>query len=438
MPIGVNATRGRTVVLVDGVRTPFAKSGSALKDIPAQELGRVAVRELLARTEFDPSRLDEVVLGNCGTPADAANLARVSALEAGVPRAVPAFTVHRNCASGIESIAQAAYKIEAGVASAVIAGGAESMSNYPLMMSPALTDAFAASARGRTPLAQLTPFLSLKPGALKPRIAIVEGLTDPVSGLNMGQTAEVLAREWNITREAQDRFALSSHQKTIAAWDEGRMASEVRPFYPAPSFVPVTTDVGPRREQTMEQLAKLKPFFDRRHGTVTVGNACPVTDGAAAVLVMDEERARAEGYKPLGRLRSFAFAGLDPERMGLGPAYATPVALERAGVALGDIALIEMNEAFAAQVLANLAAFESDTFAREQLGLPRAIGAIDPATLNVNGGAIALGHPVGVSGTRLVLTLLYELRRRGGGLGLATLCVGGGQGAAVVVESLAA
>jgi acetyl-CoA acetyltransferase family protein len=434
MAIGVNATKGRTVVLVDGVRTPFAKSGSALKDVPAQELGRVAVRELLARTEFDPAKLDEVVLGNCGTPADAANLARVSALEAGVPRAVPAFTVHRNCASGIESIAQAAYKIEAGVASAVIAGGAESMSNYPLMMSPALTDAFAASARGRTPVAQLAPFLALKPGALKPRIAIVEGLTDPVSGLNMGQTAEVLAREWNISREAQDRFALESHRRTIAAWDEGRMAAEVRPYYPAPSFTPVTTDVGPRREQTMEQLAKLKPFFDRRHGTVTVGNACPVTDGAAAVLVMDEERARAEGYRPLGRLRSFAFAGLDPERMGLGPAYATPVALERAGVTMADIQLVEMNEAFAAQVLANLAAFESDAFAREQLGLTRPIGAIDPARLNVNGGAIALGHPIGASGARVLVTLMHALVDRGKSTGLATLCLGGGNAVAMLIQ----
>ena len=436
MALGVNATRGRTVVIVDGVRTPFAKAGTALAAVPAQDLGRVAVQELLARTEFDPAKLDEVVLGNCGTPADAANLARVSALEAGVPRAVPAFTVHRNCASGIESIAQAAYKIEAGVASAIVAGGAESMSNYPLMMGPALTDAFAASARGRSLPAKLAPFLRLSPQALAPRIALVEGLTDPVSGLNMGQTAEVLAREWSISRDAQDRFALQSHQRTIAAWDEGRMAEEVVPFYPAPAFAPVTLDVGPRREQTLEQLARLKPFFDRRHGTVTVGNACPITDGAAAVLVMDEVRARAEGYRPLGRIRSFAFAGLDPERMGLGPVYATPIALERAGVTLADMALIEINEAFAAQVLACLAAFASDTFAREKLGLGKAIGEIDPAKLNVNGGAIALGHPVGVSGTRIVLTLLKELRRRGGGLGLATLCIGGGQGAAVVVESL--
>jgi acetyl-CoA acyltransferase len=436
MAIGWNAAAGRTVVIVDGVRTPLAKAGASLKDVSAAELGRIAVKELLARTEIDPARLDEVVLGNCGTPADAANIARVSALEAGVPRAVPAFTVHRNCASGIESIAQAYYKIASGMAGAVIAGGTESMSNYPLMMQHDLAEAFARSARGRNLPAKIAPFLALKPAALAPRIAIVEGLTDPVSGLNMGQTAEVLAREFGITREQQDAFALESHRRTIAAWDAGKFAREVTPVYPAPAFEPVTEDVGPRREQTLEQLARLKPFFDRRHGTVTVGNACPITDGAAAVLVMDEERALAEGYRPLGRLRSFAFAGLDPERMGLGPVFATPDALDRAGVTLADMELIEMNEAFAAQVLANLAAFESATFAKEKLGRPAAVGAIDPARLNVNGGAIALGHPVGVSGTRIVLTLLNELRRRGGGLGLATLCVGGGQGAAVVVESL--
>jgi len=436
MAIGIDETHGKSIVIVDGVRTPFVKSGAQLKDVPAQDLGRIAIHELLARTGFDPAQLDEVVLGNCGTPADAANVSRVSALEAGVPRAVPSFTVHRNCASGIESIAQAAYKIGAGAASAVIAGGTESMSNYPLMFGRDLTEAFAASARGKSLPARLAPFLRLSPKALAPRIAILEGLLDPVSGLNMGQTAELLAREFGISREAQDQFSLASHQKTIAAWDEGRLAEEVIPVYPAPTFVPVVQDVGPRREQTLESLAKLRPFFDRRHGTVTVGNACPITDGAAAVLVMDEARARAEGYRPLGRIRSFAFAGLDPERMGLGPVYATPIALERAGVTLADIALIEINEAFAAQVLACLAAFESDAFAQEKLGLPKAIGAIDPSRLNVNGGAIALGHPVGVSGTRIVLTLLKELRRRGGGLGLATLCVGGGQGAAVVVESL--
>jgi len=438
MAISVNVPAGRSVVIVDGVRTPFAKAGTALEDVPAHELGRIAIRELLARTELDPAQIDEVVLGNCGTPAESANIARVSALEAGIPRAVPAFSVHSNCASGIESIAQAAAMIGSGAATTVIAGGTESMSNYPLMFGPALTDAFAASARGRSLPARVAPFLTLTPAALKPRIAIAEGLTDPVSGLNMGQTAELLAREFGITREQQDAFALQSHERTIAAWDRGEIAGEVTPVYPAPAFAPVTQDVGPRREQSLAQLAKLKPFFDRRHGTVTVGNACPITDGAAALLVMDAEAARAQGYTPLGRVRAIAFAGLEPERMGLGPVYATPLALAKAGVTMADLLRIEMNEAFAAQVLANILAFASDTFGREKLGLPGAVGAIDPARLNVNGGAIALGHPVGVSGTRLVLTLLRELRRQGGGLGLATLCVGGGQGASVVVEAEAA
>ncbi len=302
------------------------------------------------------------------------------------------------------------------------------------MMGPRLTDAFAATARGKSAWAKLAPFTRLRAADLTPRIAIAEGLTDPVSGLNMGETAEVLAREFAISREAQDAFALASHQKTVAARDAGRLAAETMTVWPAPAFEPVAQDVGPRREQTMEQLAKLRPFFDRRHGTVTVGNSCPITDGAAAVLVTSAEAAEAEGYVPLGRVRSIAFAGLEPERMGLGPVYATPLALDAAGVTLADIDLIEMNEAFAAQVLANLQAFASDTFAREKLGRSAAVGAIDPAKLNVNGGAIALGHPVGVSGTRIVLTLLKELERRGGGLGLATLCVGGGQGAAVVVE----
>ena len=423
------------IVLVEGVRTPFVKAGGPFARVSAAELGRLAISELLARTGFDPAKIDEVIMGNCGTPPDTANIARVAALEAGVPASVPAFTVHRNCASGIESIAEAAARIAAGRASAVIAGGTESMSNYPLMMGPRLTEAFAASSRGRSPIARLAPFTRLRGPDLAPRIAIMEGLTDPVSGLNMGETAEVLAREFRISREAQDAFALLSHQRTVAAADEGRLAAETMIVYPAPKFEPVSADVGPRREQTLEQLAKLKPFFDRRNGTVTVGNSCPITDGAAAMLVMSEEAAAAEGYVPLGRLRAVAFAGLEPERMGLGPVYATPLALDAAGVTLADMKLIEMNEAFAAQVLANLQAFASADFAREKLGRPGgAVGAIDPDKLNVNGGAIALGHPVGVSGTRIVLTLLKELERRGGGLGLATLCIGGGQGAAVIVE----
>jgi len=433
--VSIQAEGARTAVIVDGVRTPFAKSGGPLAAVSAAELGRLAVSELLARSEFLAEKVDEVVLGNCGTPADAANIGRVVSLAAGIPRSVPAFTVHRNCASGMEAIAQAWYKIASGAASAVVAGGTESMSEYPLLWSRGLTRAFAGWQRAKTLPAKLAAALAVRPGDFAPRVAIAEGLTDPVCGLNMGETAERLAKEYRISREAQDEFALLSHQRAVAATESGRLAQEIAPVYVPPRYEPLAQDFGPRANQTMAALAKLKPYFDRRHGTVTVGNSCPVTDGAAALLVMEESRARAEGYKPLGRIRSFAFAGCDPSRMGLGPAYATPLALDKAGLRLADIDLIEINEAFAAQVIANEIVFASAQFAAQELGRAEAIGGIDRSRMNVNGGAIALGHPVGVSGTRLVLTLLEEMRRRGVALGLATLCVGGGQGAAMIVEA---
>ncbi|HEV8481491.1 MAG TPA: thiolase family protein [Candidatus Eisenbacteria bacterium] len=435
MGVSIQAEGTRKAVIVAGVRTPFAKSGGPLAAVSAAELGRLAVSELLARAEFRPEQVDEVVLGNCGTPADAANIGRVVSLAAGIPRSVPGFTVHRNCASGMEAIAQAWYKIASGAASAVVAGGTESMSEYPLLWSRGLTRAFAGWQRAKTLPAKLAAALAVRPGDFAPRVAIAEGLTDPVCGLNMGDTAERLAKEYRISREAQDEFALLSHERAVAATDAGRLAQEIAPVYVAPRYEPLAQDFGPRKNQTMAALAKLKPYFDRRHGTVTVGNSCPVTDGAAVLLVMEESRARAEGYKPLGRIRSFAFAGCDPARMGLGPAYATPLALDKAGVRLADIDLIELNEAFAAQVIANEIVFASAQFAAQELGRTEAIGGIDRSRMNVNGGAIALGHPVGVSGTRLVLTLLEEMRRRGAGLGLATLCVGGGQGAAMIVEA---
>jgi acetyl-CoA acetyltransferase family protein len=435
--IGIKTDEGRRVVVVNGVRTPFTKAGGPLKDVPAQELGRLALVELLARTEFDPEQIDEVIFGNCGTPADAANIGRVIALSAGVPQAVPSLTVHRNCASGIESIAQAYYKISAGISSAVVAGGTESMSRYPLLWSRGMTEVFAGLNMNKTLGGKLKALGKFRVKDLAPKIALLQGLSDPVSGLNMGQTAELLAREFNISRQAQDEFALLSHQRAVAATEEGRLAEEMVPLYIPPAYEEtLTADVGPRPEQSMQALGKLRPVFDRRHGTVTAGNTCMVTDGAAALLVMDEERARAEGYHPLGRIRSLSFVGLDPARMGLGPSFATPLALDRAGVQLPDIDVIEINEAFAAQVLANEVAFASDQFARDQLGRPAAIGGIDRSRLNVNGGAIALGHPVGVSGTRITLTALKELRRRGGQLALATLCVGGGQGSAIVLEAV--
>ncbi len=420
------------VWILAGLRTPFAKAGTAFKRTPVYELGRMVITELLARQDLDPARIDEVILGNCAQPAEAANVARVTALRAGIPERVPGFTVHRNCASGMESVADGALRIRAGEASLVLAGGMESMSQIPLMYNFDYSDWLEGLMRAQTPVQRLGAFAAFRPKMLAPRISIMEGLTDITCGLNMGQTAEVLGREFRITREQQDLFAVESHTRTVAARE--RLREESVPVFPPPKYEAVTDDVGPREGQSVEQLAKLKPFFDRRNGTVTVGNACPMTDGAVALLLGDDATAQAWPMPPLGRIRAAAFAGLSPRRMGLGPVYAMAKALAKAGLTIDDMDLIEINEAFAVQVLACLAAAESAAFARDELGLGAALGAIPRERLNVNGGAIALGHPVGASGARLLLTLLMELRRRGAKRGIASLCVGGGQGAAFVLE----
>jgi acetyl-CoA acetyltransferase family protein len=427
----VNSDSGSSWIL-GGVRTPFAKAGTAFARVPAYELGRVAITELLARHELDPGRLDEVILGNCAGPAEAANVARVTALRAGVPMRVPGFTVHRNCASGMESVADAAYRIGCGAAQLVLAGGTESMSQIPLQYPYEYGVWLEGLSRAKTAGQRLAALARWRPALLKPRISIMEGLTDLTCGLNMGQTAEVLSREFRITRERQDAYALESHRRTVAARE--RLREEIVPVFAAPSCEMVQDDVGPREGQTLEALARLKPFFDRRNGTVTVGNSCPVTDGAVALLIGGEAMASAWPVPPLGRIRSFAFAGLDPRRMGLGPVFAMTLALRRAGLTLDQMDLIEINEAFAAQVLACVEAARSPVFGRAELGLEGALGEIPAEKLNVNGGAIALGHPVGASGARLLLTLLLEMRRRGLARGVAALCVGGGQGAAFVVE----
>ena len=418
--------------LLSGVRTPFAKAGTAFRRVPVYELGRVAVAELLARHDLDPARLDEVILGNCAQPAEAANSARVTALRAGVPEAVPGFTVHRNCASGMEAVADAAYRVRLGESRLVLAGGMESMSLIPLQFSYEYSDWLESLMRAKSPPQRLAVFARFRPRLLAPRLTLVEGLTDLTCGLNMGETAEVLAREFRIPRERQDEFALASHQRTIAARE--RLREEIVPVFPPPDYAMVRDDAGPREQQTLEALAKLKPYFDRRNGTVTVGNSCPVTDGAATLLVGGDAAAKAWGSPPLGRLRAFAFAGLSPRRMGLGPVFAMAKALEKAELELEDCELFEINEAFAAQVLACLEACRSAAFAAAELGRERALGEIPLERLNVNGGAIALGHPVGASGARLLLTLLMEMRRRNLHRGMAALCVGGGQGAAFIVE----
>ena len=434
------------IAIIDGVRTPLGKAGGQLRRLNAVDLGVHVVKEIIARVNIKPSQVDELIFGNVAGPADAANIARVIALKAGLPMSVPAYTVHRNCASGMESITTSANKILAEHGEIFIAGGSEAMSHIPLFYSKKMTDFFSRLMnRKASPLNKLKNLMSFRLHFLKPVIGVMQGLTDPVCGLNMGETAEVLAREFGISREEQDAFALMSHEKAVKAIKKGIFKEEIHPISKDHAYSSlIENDEGPRDNQSMEALAKLKPYFDRRNGTVTVGNACPINDGAAAVILMSEKKAKQLKLKPLGYLRDYAYASLEPERMGLGPVYATAKLFKQQAtlkqkrqkaITLEDIDLIEINEAFAAQVIANERAFASDVFAKKYLGLPKAIGKIKKNILNVNGGAIALGHPVGMTGTRIVIHLLKELKRRKKTRGLASLCIGGGQGAALLLET---
>jgi len=413
----------------------MAKAGGILKNIQADTLGSRVVREAMLRSPFRFEEIDEVLIGNVAQPIHAANIARVIALRAGFPEATPAMTVHRNCASGMESITSAAAKIQAGQGRVYLCGGVESMSNIPLVYSRRMTSLFEKLSRSKTALDSARALFGFRPADLKPVVGLLSGLTDPVSGLLMGSTAEVLASDFGISRREQDQFALESHRRALTAREKGRFSREsMALIYRESTGDFLDHDDGIREGQTLEKLARLRPWFDRKNGTVTAGNSSQITDAAAAVLVMGEDEAREAGLTPLGYLRAYNYSGLDPKRMGLGPVYATHALLRETGVPFKEIDLIEMNEAFAAQMIACQKAFASKIFAQTHLNSDAAIGEIDPATLNVNGGAIALGHPVGMTGTRLVLTLLHELRERNLHRGLATLCIGGGQGAALLLE----
>ncbi len=422
------------VAIVAGARTPLAKAGTALHEVHVTELAARAMQETLYRAHWRGDQLDEVILGNVVMPADATNPARVAAIYAGIPETVPGLTVQRNCASGMEAVAQAAVRIRSQGAKAVLAGGAESMSTLPLLLPGETLEPMTRLSKARSVWQKASAVAHLRPRHFKPLAALELGLTDPTCNLIMGKTAEILAHEFGTTRHEQDEYALRSHQRAAAAEHAGRFNDERVPFFAGRKFEPVTQDVGPRENQTMEALASLKPIFDRRDGTVTVGNACQITDGAACVLTMNGDAAKSEGLEALGYVRGYASVALDPARMGLGPAYAIPKLLEQTGMSLGDIGLFEINEAFAAQVIACLKTMASDAWCREHLGRDAAVGEIDPEKLNVNGGAIALGHPVGATGARIVLTLLYEMKRRGVQFAIASLCVGGGQGAAMLLE----
>lgn len=423
------------IAIIDGIRTPIAKAGGNFKKIQAENLGAHVVQELAMRVGLEYDRYDEIIIGNVSQPGHAANVARVIALKAGFSEKIPAYTVHRNCASGMESISSATDKLLSGRGEIYMCGGVESMSNIPLFVSPAMTSIFEGMFKAKSLGQQIKNLSHFRPSFLKPIIGLMQGLTDPVSGLMMGSTAEILAQDFGISRHEQDVFAAKSHNLAQAAQEAGIFAQEIAPVIYDPLHAKVMSDDdGIRYDQTPEKLSKLKPFFDRKNGTVTAGNSSQVSDAAAAVVLMKESKAKELGLEPLGYLTAYAYEGLDPSRMGLGPVYSTAKIFKQTGMSLKDMELIEMNEAFAVQVLANLKAFESASYAKQHLDQAKAVGSIDETVLNIHGGAVALGHPVGMTGTRLVLHLLKSLRQQNKNRGLATLCIGGGQGASMILE----
>ena len=423
------------IAIIDGLRSPIAKASGKLKNIQAESLGSFVFSELALRVGIDYDMYDEIVIGNVSQPTHAANIARVIALKAGFSESTPAYTVHRNCASGMEAITSASEKILSGRGDIYIAGGVESMSNIPLLFNKKMVALFDSLFRSKSPIDKLKTLATFTPSHLKPIIGLMQGLTDPLTGLMMGSTAEILAQDFGISRREQDEYAVLSHQKAEAAQKNNIFAQEIAPIvYDAQKGLIMSDDDGIRYGQNIEALSKLRPFFDKKNGTVTAGNSSQVSDAAAAVVLMSESKAKEMGLTPLGFLKEFTYAGLDPARMGLGPAYSTAKILEMTGMKMSDFELIELNEAFASQVLANIAAFESKKYANTHLGRNEALGAIDTNILNVNGGAVALGHPVGMTGTRLVIHTLKELRRKNKNIGLATLCIGGGQGASMILE----
>lgn len=422
----------KPLYIIDSTRTPFAKAGTTLATLDAVDLGRAAVTHLLTCTGLDPACVDEVIFGCVGQPPGAQNIARVIALRSGIPQATPAMTVHRNCASGLEAITTAHQRHCAGQGDVFIVGGTESMSNMPFYFKPSAVAKFTQLTRAKSFAQKASTAARFRPTDFAPLVGIQLGLTDPVSELNMGETAELLAREFQISREAQDAFAMRSHLRAAAAAE--LHASEISPVYP-PGRDPVLVDNGIRADSTTEKLAKLRPLFDPRYGSVTAGNSSQITDGAVALLVCGEEALRHHGWTPIGQLTHYAATGCDPARMGLGPVRAIDAVLHRSLMTLADFDLVEINEAFAAQTLAVLKALSHPEAAR-RAGLDAPLGELDPSLVNPSGGAIALGHPVGASGARLVQTALTQLHLRRQKRALVTLCVGGGQGVAAVLEAL--
>jgi acetyl-CoA C-acetyltransferase len=429
----------KPVYVVDGARTPFLKSKNRPGPFAASDLATQAGRALLLRQKFEPQELDEVILGCAAPSVDEVNIGRVAALRMGCGQKVPGWTVMRNCASGMQAIDSGIANILAGRSNLVLAGGVDALSRVPLLYADRAVLWFSdlASARSVGRRAALFAKLPVK-ALLAPVIGIMKGLTDPMVGLLMGQTAENVAYRFGITRGQMDTFSARSHQRVARAQDEGQLApggGEVEPLYDAGGSA-YSLDDGVRRDSSIENLTKLKPFFDRKYGNVTPGNSSQITDGAAWLLLASEDALKRHDLRPIGRIVDSEWAGLDPAQMGLGPVHAATPILKRHRLGLNDLDYWEINEAFAAQVLGCLAAWKDEKYCREELGLEHALGALDEDRLNVDGGAIALGHPVGASGARIVLHLLKTLRRNKAKRGVACICIGGGLGGAMLVETL--
>lgn len=418
--------------IIAGCRTPFLRSGTDFADLTAVELGKVAVRDAVGRSGLRGEDVDHLIYGTVVHDVQAPNIAREVGL-AVLPKTVPAVTVSRACASANQAIADGTQLIETGQADVVVAGGAESLSRIPILVSDKLSKTLVDASKGKTLGQRLTPFKRVRPRDLIP---VAPAIAEPTTGETMGAAAERMAKENGISRQDQDAWALRSHQLAAAGTADGRLTAEIAPVYVPPTFETVMErDNGIRTDSSLEKLAALRPAFDRRHGSVTAGNASPLTDGASAVILMNADKALAEGLTPMGYVRSWAWTALDPAAQLLqGPAYAAPLALDRAGLTMKDIGLMEMHEAFAAQVLSNLQALSSKEFAKNELGRSEAVGHPDIDVINVMGGSISIGHPFGATGGRITVTMLNEMARRDVQFGLITVCAAGGMGFAMVVE----
>ncbi|MDQ3207844.1 MAG: acetyl-CoA C-acyltransferase [Gemmatimonadota bacterium] len=428
----LDSRRGRRVAIIAGVRTPFAKSGTVFRDVSATALARHAARELLYRSEIDGREIDEVVFSQVVPSALTPNVAREVSLLPQLPPSVPAYTLNRACASGAQAINNASDQILLGHADAILAGGVESLSDIPILHSRRFSQVLVDASKARSFGGRVAAMGRVRPRDLIP---VSPAIAEPSTGESMGQSAEKMAKENSISREDQDRLALMSHQRAAAATADGRLTAEIAPWFSGPEMDQVITgDNGVRPDTSLDALAKLKPVFDRKYGTVTAGNSSPLTDGAAAVLLMAEEKAKALGHEPLAYIRSYAVSAVDPGwQLLMGPVFAVPKALERAELTWKDLGLVEIHEAFASQVLSNVQAWGSQAWA-DRLGLPGPVGQVDWERTNVSGGSLAIGHPFAATGARLVTTLANEMRRRDVQFALLSICAQGGMGYAMVLE----